>query len=302
VDRFRHEALLYDGDEAFLAAAVPFVSDAVAAGEPIMVALPGRRLEPLRAQLGDVADGATLLDVEVLGANPARIIPAWQDFVTAHAGEGRRLRGVGEPIWAGRGAAELVEGQLHELLLNLAFADAPPFWLLCPYDTGALDAAVITQACCSHPVVDDAPSDRFRAVDGATVLDSALPEPGGDPEQIAFDRDGLSGLRQRVRAHGGELTPEKLEGLLVAVSEAATNSVRHAGGDGRLRIWEADGALVCEVRDRGWIGDPLAGRRRPPEDQVAGGWGLWLANALCDLVQLRTSSGGTVVRLHARMN
>jgi anti-sigma regulatory factor (Ser/Thr protein kinase) len=302
VDRFRHEALLYDGDEEFLAATVPFVSDAVAAREPVMVALPSRRLELLRAQLGDDADDAALLDMEVVGANPARIIPAWQDFVTAHAGDARRLRGIGEPIWAGRGAAELAECQLHERLLNVAFADAPPFWLLCPYDTGALDAAVITQACCSHPVVDAAPSDRFHAVDAASVLDAELPEPGTDPEEIAFDGGGLSGLRRRVRARGGELAPEKLEGLLVAVSEAATNSVRHAGGEGRLRIWEADGALVCEVRDRGRIGDPLAGRRRPPADQLAGGWGLWLANALCDLVQLRTSSGGTVVRLHAWMN
>jgi anti-sigma regulatory factor (Ser/Thr protein kinase) len=59
--------------------------------------------------------------------------------------------------------------------------------------------------------------------------------------------------------------------------------------------------LICEVRDTGRIADPLAGRRRPPADQLAGGWGLWIANALCDLVQLRTSSGGTTVRLHLRV-
>ena len=37
-----------------------------------------------------------------LGANPARIIPAWQEFVAEHAAPGRRVRGIGEPIWAGR--------------------------------------------------------------------------------------------------------------------------------------------------------------------------------------------------------
>ena len=31
-----------------------------------------------------------------------------------------------------------------------------------------------------------------------------------------------------------------------------------------------------------------------------GGWGLWLANQLCDLVQLRTLPDGNVVRLHLR--
>ena len=54
----------------------------------------------------------------VLGHNPARIIPAWRDFADAHAGP---IRGIGEPIWPGRGADELVECQLHESLLNVAF-------------------------------------------------------------------------------------------------------------------------------------------------------------------------------------
>jgi anti-sigma regulatory factor (Ser/Thr protein kinase) len=302
VNKFRHEALLYAGDDDFLAATVPFVADAVAAGEPTMVALPHPRLERLRAQLdGSEEDAVTLWDMEVMGANPARIIPAWEDFVAAHSGAGTRLRGIGEPIWAGRGAAELAECQLHETLLNLAFDDGPPFWLICPYDTEALDGAVISEARCSHPVVSAEPSDRFHAVDGGSVLDAPLPEPERPAVEIAFDVDGLAALRRAVRAEASGLRPEKLEGLLVAVSEAATNSVRHAGGHGTLRMWEQDGALVCEVRDNGRISDPLAGRRRPPADQLGGGWGLWLANALCDLVQLRTSSGGTVVRLHARL-
>jgi MEDS: MEthanogen/methylotroph, DcmR Sensory domain len=44
------------------------------------------------------------------------------------------LRGIGEPLFATRSADELVECQRHEALLNLAFQDAPGFWLLCPYD------------------------------------------------------------------------------------------------------------------------------------------------------------------------
>jgi hypothetical protein len=38
---------------------------------------------------------------------------------------------------------------------------------------------------------------------------------------------------------------------------------------------------------------------RPSLDQ-SGGWGLWLANQLCDLVQLRELPEGSVVRLHQR--
>jgi anti-sigma regulatory factor (Ser/Thr protein kinase) len=58
--------------------------------------------------------------------------------------------------------------------------------------------------------------------------------------------------------------------------------------------------LICEVRDQGRIDDPLVDRRRPRRDQ-AGGYGLWLANRLCDLVQLRSGSTGSAIRLHMRL-
>lgn len=301
-DRFLHEALLYEGNDEFLAAVVPFVDASLDAGEPIMVALPPPRLELLRAQLGDRANGAVLVDMEVLGANPARIIPAWEEFVAEHAGSGRRLRGIGEPVWAGREGAALAECQLHESLLNVAFADGPPFWLVCPYDAGALDAAVISEARCSHPVVSAEASGAYRAVDAASVLSGPLPAPPTGAEEFSFDAASLATVRPFVRARAAGLTDTQLDNLLIAVTEAATNSVRHGGGSGSLRTWHDEGTLVCEVHDRGTIDDPLAGRRRPPADQLGGGWGLWLANALCDLVQLRTSAGGTTVRLHTHLN
>jgi len=40
--RFEHDALFYAGEESFLAATLPFIRGAVAADEPIMVAvMPG---------------------------------------------------------------------------------------------------------------------------------------------------------------------------------------------------------------------------------------------------------------------
>jgi hypothetical protein len=44
------------------------------------------------------------------------------------------------------------------------------------------------------------------------------------------------------------------------------------------------------------IDDPLAGRERPA-GLHDGGRGLWMVNHLCDLVQVRSSPAGTVVRL-----
>jgi hypothetical protein len=65
-------------------------------------------------------------------------------------------------------------------------------------------------------------------------------------------------------------------------------------------MWEAAGDLVCEVRDDGLIDLPLAGRERPDTDNT-GGFGLWIANQLCELVQVRSSRAGSVVRLHLRL-
>jgi hypothetical protein len=48
------------------------------------------------------------------------------------------------------------------------------------------------------------------------------------------------------------------------------------------------------------MSNPLADRA-PPSPHATGGRGLWIANQLCDLVQLRTSAIGTVVRLHLRL-
>ena len=56
---------------------------------------------------------------------------------------------------------------------------------------------------------------------------------------------------------------------------------------------------MCEVRDTGLIAEPLVGRHRP-EDGTVGGHGLWLVNQLCDLVQVRSSPTGSVVRVHMR--
>jgi anti-sigma regulatory factor (Ser/Thr protein kinase) len=85
------------------------------------------------------------------------------------------------------------------------------------------------------------------------------------------------------------------------VNEVCTNSIRHGGGCGLLRTWVDHRTLICEVVDRGRIEQPLAGRERPDLAR-AGGLGLWLANQVCDLVQLRAFANGGAVRLHMRLS
>ena len=226
--------------------------------------------------------------------------------MTEHAGGGRRLRGIGEPIWQGRSPAELVECQRHESLLNVAFAGAPAWWLLCPYDTETFDAAVIDEAHRSHPFVMQGRAQQvstgYRGLElEAAPFDAPLPAPPGDPLEFAFGAEPPTGLRAFVSryAAGVGLGTEPSAKLVLAVHEVASNSQQHGGGHGTLRIWQEGGTLICEIRDQGQLSQPLAGRERPATDHV-GGRGLWLANQLCDLVQLRSFPTGTVTRLHMR--
>lgn len=148
---YRHECVFYDGLDGFLAATIPFIEAGLELDQAIMVAVIEPRLSAVRRALGAAADRVELVDMADLGHNPARILPAWRDF--ADRAQGRAMRGIGEPIWAGRRSAELVESQLHEALLNVAVEKDTPLWLLCPYDVGALDQVVIDEALRSHPVV-----------------------------------------------------------------------------------------------------------------------------------------------------
>ncbi len=301
---FVHEALLYDGDDEFVSATALFIREGVDAGEPVLVVVGAEKIARLREELNGHGDAVLFADMADVGANPARIIPAWQQFVEQHLRDDRPVRGIGEPIWAERSADELVECQRHESLLNVAFADAPAWRLLCPYDVSKLSGAVIEEALRSHPIVVRngvrGTSGSYRGLAGpARPFDLPLPGPPANTDVFEFDGAHLADGRRLVsrRAADAGLSAARANDLVLAVNEILTNSVRHGGGSGVLRIWQDDGRLVCEVEDRGRINDPLVDRRRPDTDQP-GGRGLWMANQLCDLVQFRTAGGETIVRLH----
>jgi anti-sigma regulatory factor (Ser/Thr protein kinase) len=144
-------------------------------------------------------------------------------------------------------------------------------------------------------------SQREIAHDALPYDGMPLPAAPATAEEFRFDLSRLADGRHLVarRALMAGLSAPRTNDLVLAVNEILTNSIRHGGGAGVLRIWQDDGMLICEVKDGGRIDDPLAGRRLPDPDS-AGGRGLWMANHLCDLVQIRSPASGNVVRLHMR--
>jgi anti-sigma regulatory factor (Ser/Thr protein kinase) len=303
---FRHEAMLYGDDRAFLDGTLEFLNGGLEADEPMLVVLAAEKIRALERELGADATRVRFADMAEVGANPARIIPAWRDFADGCIRRGVSFRGIGEPIWPGRSADELIECQRHEALLNLAFADTPAFRLLCPYDTTHLDHDVLVEAHRSHPCIVERSSERESGHwcgldDVAAPFDAPLPEPARVLATMAIDRGTLRDARALVMRHATEagMPDAKLDDLLIAVSEIVTNSLVHAGGAADMRIWHAEQSFVCEVKDAGFIDDPLAGRVRPSLAGI-GGRGLWLATQLCDLLQLRTTEAGNVIRLRMR--
>jgi anti-sigma regulatory factor (Ser/Thr protein kinase) len=302
---FRHEALFYAGEDGFLAGTVPFLRDGAELGENALVAVSSAHAEAMRAELGEAADFVRFVDMTELGRNPNRIIPAWNDFVASRGGmTGEPIRGIGEPIWAGRSEQELTECHHHESLLNLAFGERDSFWLMCPYDTEALPGEVIDAARRTHPVVDEggvsAPSSTYVAPDAAPgPFDGELSAPGYPLDEFVFTGADLRGLRQfvQLRCDVAGHEPARTADVVLAVSELAANSVLHGGGVGILRHWRDNGSTVWEVRDSGSFDRPLLGRV-VPEPTGATGRGLWLVNQVSDLVQMRSGDAGSVVRLH----
>lgn len=299
---FWHEALLYASEREFVEGTTSFLRDGIAHDDAMLTVVDAAKIRAIRGALGADAERVHFADMAVVGRNPALIIQAWKDFAHEHGSNGRRLRGIGEPISPARDPAALVECHIHESLLNLAFHDQPNFWLVCPYDTASLPASVIEAAADNHPFVCDHVGTRSPgapADERATGLTHPLPAPPASADEMRFEMATIVDLRRFVstRAQAAGIDAYRVAELAVAASEIATNAIVHGHGGGRAHVWTDHHHLVCEISGPGRIDDPLVGRLRPTPGQPHG-YGIWLANQFCDLVQIRSGDGGTTVRLH----
>jgi anti-sigma regulatory factor (Ser/Thr protein kinase) len=300
---FRHESLLYSGADEFLGGTLPAIQQALEAGQPVLVAVARDKIALLRRALGRRAGRVAFADTQAVGRNPARIIGVWGNFLEESVPGGEPALGIGEPVWAGRTDAELAECERHEWLLNLAFGPGQPWRLLCAYDRDGLGEQVLAAARSSHPLScrggHSAANGAYREPDWPSLTFAGrLAPPRGAVTELPFSCEHLADVRSMVRraAIAAALSPDRSEQLVLAASELAANSVQYGGGSGSARIWREDGALLCEVSDQGRLKSALVGRLRPPPDQLRGR-GLWLVNQLCDLVQIRSGTRGTAVRV-----
>ena len=101
-DSFRHEALFYSGEDGFLRGTLPFVAEALRPAKRCSWPSASERATLLQRALANDASRVRFVDMQALGRNPARVIPAWREFLREHADDEHPVRGIGEPVWPGR--------------------------------------------------------------------------------------------------------------------------------------------------------------------------------------------------------
>jgi anti-sigma regulatory factor (Ser/Thr protein kinase) len=300
---FVHPALFYNSEQDYLDGLLPFIVNALARAQPVLVAVPGSNLALCDA-LGSDADEITMADMTTAGRNPGRILGG---VLSAFAGRhpNKSVQMIGEPIWASRSDVEYPACVQHEALINKAFAGRD-VTVLCPYNESRLDPVQLADARLTHPELWQGPT-RLQSDDYAPdEVWARYNQPLVRSERAVTYRvrtlADLADLRAFVATYARwfDLKPHTVADLQIVVTELATSSLQHTYGACRLALWHHDGHLVCEARDTGHIDDPLAGRR-PYENNTGRGRCLYVINAIADLVRVHTEPKGTTVHTYLRL-
>jgi transcriptional regulator with XRE-family HTH domain len=151
----RHRALLYESDDEYLSALVPFLAAGFEGGENVLVVTAARQLDLLRAALGADAPRVEFADSASWYRTPRHALDGYRGFVHERLEHGAPwIRIVGEPLWDGRSQAEVATWVRYESLLNLALASSPAT-IVCPYDARSVPARAAAGASRTHPQLVD---------------------------------------------------------------------------------------------------------------------------------------------------
>jgi len=309
---FVHQALCYDSDDAFLDGTVEFALDGLTAGDAVLAVVKDHNIALLEEALGSRAGDVEFVDADDWYGYPSRALGQYQAYCADQGTGRRRVRVIGEPVWAGRTEFEAREWMRYESLLNVAFAHSA-HWILCPYDTRTLPADVVRTATRTHPELTlgartsapsgpyAAPADFYAECDAARPT-APLPDHADD---IRFTRGRSASVRRALAAYARRsgMPEQRTYDMVAAVHEALVNAVRFGGGGGVLRLRTDADYVICEVADKGahnsvapaWFpGHP------PPDARAVGGHGMWVVRQLSDFVAEDFGPTGSTVRMYFR--
>lgn len=293
----RHNAFIYETPDEYLARAVPFLQEGLAAGEGAIVANTKAGLAIMREALGADAANVTFVDVSSSYTRPARTLAAYHRVYAAQLQKTPTLRAVAD-VQFGPDPREWDLWTGYEAAFNRSFGHLPA-WVLCSYNANGTPDPIIEGVWQTHPEVIDGStwttSDRYEDPDRLLRRIAPPPEalPGlrtigsaTDPEQV----------RERLAPElaAAEIAEAKRLEVLLAATEIATNAIQHGRGIDDIRVGVAHGRLVCEITDRGaGFDDPAAGYLAP---RAGIGTGLWVARQLTWRIEFFQSPRGFTAR------
>jgi transcriptional regulator with XRE-family HTH domain len=148
--QLEHRVLVYGSDDEYVATVAPFLQEGIERSDALLVVTTPRLLELIRRDLGAEVERGKLLDAADWYSSPLETLRRYRGFVDDSLEAGFKwVRIVGEPVWAGRSAAEVREWSRYESIINLSLAAAPAT-IVCPYDSRSVPANVMHDAECTH--------------------------------------------------------------------------------------------------------------------------------------------------------
>ncbi|MFP5069881.1 ATP-binding protein [Pseudonocardia nantongensis] len=304
---FAHALVHADDADELVTRTMPFVAAAAEdAGARVALAVSEPAAELFRAEQGGIGAGAgTLTTLTRAARGSGQTVAAWR------ARELRALCSSGRPVVVVTEHDPELDGDDGgfwielEAALNISL-DGLPITQICAYPRIPLHGAIADAALANHPLrvrgQEMLPNPEHRPpAEVLARMAIAPPHLLGPPDlQLSYNTFELSRVRDAVEeaAQASRLDRVRVEDMVQAVNEVATNAVEHGSPEAGLAVWTGSGELVCEVHDTGAITLPLIGLA-PPHPSQSRGRGTWIARQLCDSLHVWRAGDGTHVRLLA---
>src|SRR5919109_918995 len=197
-EKLRHSALVYEGDDEYVARSLAFLNEGLEAGEGCIVAHTRDGIAMMREALGRDAGRVSFVDVGAVYTRPARALAAYCGTLLRQLRNAPSVRAVAD-VQIGPLAAAWDKSVGYEAMTNLAYSHLPA-WVVCTYDVNGLPDEVLDEAWRTHPeMLDDGwrASEHFE--DPRELMRKLTPEPEPLPQLRSLAAgDDLERFRERL--------------------------------------------------------------------------------------------------------